>query len=110
MNPGNKMAIIKEFPFERQAYLSERMKAALAVAKKPKRINATDDNEDNESESDVSEFACGKKSQYSLVRQNNGLYGCFDGREGAVVAMFHTKAEAKIVIAELLHGWSLKRF
>src|ERR1700736_585301 len=62
-----KMALIKEFPFEQLSYLSQRMKAALAAAKKPKRLNATDDDEDKELESDFSEFSGAKKSQYSLV-------------------------------------------
>jgi hypothetical protein len=111
----NKTALIKAFGFEQLAYISRRMKAAMAAQKankKPKRARVTDADGDEDEIEDEPESAVGKKNpQYSLVRQNNGLYGCFDGREGAVIAMFRTKDEAEAFVEEQLHGgWTFKPF
>jgi hypothetical protein len=103
----NKMQLVHSFPFPCLPY-SSASKQALAKANKklkPVRMVADDGDEegiDEEPESDVHSMN-GKKCQYSLVEQNNGYWGCFDGREGTVV-LFKAREEARDYIEDLLHG------
>jgi hypothetical protein len=101
----NKMGLIASFPFPMLAYSSERMKMKAAAKPKVVRVAAAADADEDdiaEEEAHVASVS-GKKSQYSLVHQNNGYWGCYDGREATVV-LFKTLQQAKDYINDLLHG------
>jgi hypothetical protein len=46
-----------------------------------------------------------ENTRYSLVEQNNGYYGCFDGKEGELI-LFRTREEAEAFINDRMHGGS----
>jgi hypothetical protein len=103
----NKTELIHSFLFPTLPYSSERMRMKAALA-----TDADNDEDDiPDDEADAHPLSGKKNQQYSLVRQNNNMYGCFDGREGEVIAMFRTKVEAEAFIDEQLHGgWTFKPF
>jgi hypothetical protein len=73
---------------------------------KRQRLKSVPDDEEipeEEAEADANSVGRKKNTQYSLVHQNNGYWGCYDGREGTLV-LFATIQQAKDYIEDLLHG------
>jgi hypothetical protein len=113
MSHGAVSRLIAAYDWPKLQYYSEAMRKADAARGKPRekrprltRPSDTESDEDEIAEDETEEdvpSGTDKKCQYSLVHQNNGYWGCYDGREGTVV-LFKTLQQAKDYIEGLLHG------
>jgi hypothetical protein len=115
----NRKSLIRSYLFEELPYASERMKAKAAAAAKIKQPRAKLIVEDGDSyddftgdelqedvpEEEVKTVNSRTLSRYSLVETNSGLWGCHDGNDGDLT-LFHTQAEARDLIYDLIHGGS----
>jgi hypothetical protein len=111
LSHGAVSRLIAAFPWPELKYYSDAMRKADAARGKPRekrpRLTRTSDNETDQEEIAEDETEedgpSDKKCQYSLVHQNNGYWGCYDGREATVV-LFKTAQQARDYIEGLLHG------
>jgi hypothetical protein len=111
LSHGAVSRLIAAFPWPELKYYSDAMRKADAARGKPRekrpRLTRTSDNEADQEEIAEDETEedgpSDKKCQYSLVHQNNGYWGCYDGREATVV-LFKTKSEAQEHLQDILHG------